>query len=261
MITSLHSSHVEKVKALLGPRGNKARNEKNLYVVEGPTNVESLIRSKPHLIENIYLTTSGRESLRESWTGDVIEVSDQVMKAMSDTVTPQGVLAVVKKEFLGLAAFEGKSNPKLAYFWQIQDPGNAGTIIRTADAFGFDGVIFSDNSVDIFGPKVIRSTAGSLWQVPIATEITLDSVIEFAKENQIEVFMTLADGVAELGEVCKRLKNKGSLWIFGNEARGLTDDAFKRIPATSVSIPMAGAAESLNLATAASVVMYAVANA
>jgi TrmH family RNA methyltransferase len=261
MITSLHSSHVEKVKALLGPRGSKAREEKKMYVVEGPSNVASLIRSKPDLIESIYLTSGGREKLQESWTGEIIEVSDQVMKAMTDTVTPQGVLALVNLEAHGLDAFKGIPNPKLAYFWQIQDPGNAGTVIRTADAFGFDGVIFSDNSVDVYSPKVIRSTAGSLWQIQIATEITLAAIAEFAKLNQIEIFTTSANGSVALADISKRVRDQGSIWIFGNEARGLNDEAFRSISATSVSIPMSGSAESLNLATAASVVMYAVANA
>lgn len=261
MITSLHSSHVEKVKALLGSRGAKMRGEKKLYVVEGPTNVESLINSNSKLIETIYLTTTGRERLRANWSGEIIEVSDQVMKAMSDTVTPQGVLALVKLEETGLEVFAEIPNPKLAYFWQIQDPGNAGTVIRAADAFGFDGVIFSDNSVDVFSPKVIRSTAGSLWQIPIATEITLNELMDFARLKKIEIFVTEATGSEDLADISKRLKNKGSLWIFGNEARGLRDDAFRSISATSVSIPMSGGAESLNLATAASVVMYAVANA
>lgn len=261
MITSLHSSHVEAVKALLGARGVKARREQRSYVVEGVTNISAVIAAKPKLIKRIYYTAAGMARINAAWDGEWLEVSDQVMKAMTDTVTPQGLLAIVEKSEDSLKDLAKIAQPKLAYLWEIQDPGNAGTVIRAADAFGFDGVIFSENSVDIFSPKVIRATAGSLWQIKLVTEISLEQLDEFARQQNLRCFTTMASAEIELSAISKELKGKGSIWIFGNEARGIPKNVPSVIQATSVSIPMSGAAESLNLATAASVVMYAVANA
>jgi TrmH family RNA methyltransferase len=191
----------------------------------------------------------------------MIEVSEQVMKAMTDTVSPQGMLALVNQDEYNLEPFRKLKNPKLAYFWQIQDPGNAGTVIRTADAFGFDGVMFSENSVDLYNPKVIRSTAGSLWQIPIAASVSLDQLSNLKKELNIQCFATKSNGENDLTDIARRLKGNGSIWIFGNEARGIPQDVESTLSTISVKIAMAGQAESLNLASAAAVVMYAVANA
>ncbi|MGA1117859.1 MAG: TrmH family RNA methyltransferase, partial [Candidatus Nanopelagicaceae bacterium] len=190
-----------------------------------------------------------------------VEVSPQVMKAMTDTVSPQGVLAVAKLKARSVSELNGIKDGKFAYFWQIQDPGNAGTIIRTADAFGFDAVIFSDNSVDIYSPKVIRSTAGSFWQVKVIDEISIEDLKEFAAKTSSEIFATKADGTTPLNAAAPAAIGKPSIWVFGNEARGLPADVERVLGSKSVSIPMAGNSESLNLATAASVVMYAVSNA
>jgi TrmH family RNA methyltransferase len=261
MITSLHSSHVEAVKALLGSRGVKARRETKRYIVEGPSNIASLLKVSPESVIRIYYTSGAKDISNFSWNGEMIEVSVQVMKAMTDTVSPQGMLALVNQEEFSLEPFRKLKNPKLAYFWQIQDPGNAGTVIRTADAFGFDGVMFSDNSVDLFNPKVIRSTAGSFWQVPIAASVSLDQLDELKNELGIQCFITKSNGENDLTDIARKLKGNGSIWVFGNEARGIPQDLDIKLSTTSVKIPMEGQAESLNLATAASIVMYAVANA
>jgi TrmH family RNA methyltransferase len=191
----------------------------------------------------------------------MIEVSEQVMKAMTDTVSPQGMLALVNQDEYNLEPFRKLKNPKLAYFWQIQDPGNAGTVIRTADAFGFDGVMFSENSVDLYNPKVIRSTAGSLWQIPIAASVSLDQLSNLKKELNIQCYATKSNGENDLTDIARRLKGNRTIWIFGNEARGIPQDVESTLSTISVKIAMAGQAESLNLASAAAVVMYAVANA
>ena len=261
MITSLHSSHVEAVKALLGSRGVKARRETKRYVVEGPSNIASLLKVRPQSVIRIYYTSSAKETSNFAWSGEMIEVSEQVMKAMTDTVSPQGMLALVNQDEDNFEPFRKLKNPKLAYFWQIQDPGNAGTVIRTADAFGFDGVMFSENSVDLYNPKVIRSTAGSLWQISIAASVSLDQLSDLKKELNIQCFATKSNGENDLRDIARGLKGNGSIWIFGNEARGVPQDLESKLSAIPVKIPMAGQAESLNLASAAAVVMYAVANA
>ena len=261
MITSLQSPHVEAVKALLGSRGVKERRARGQYVIENVQNIKAALDSKGTEIETIFYTQEGIERLGSFYHSNLVEVSPQVMKGMTDTVSPQGVLAVAKLKARSISELKGIKNGKFAYFWQIQDPGNAGTIIRTADAFGFDAVIFSDNSVDIYSPKVIRSTAGSFWQVKVIDEMSIESLKEFATTTSSDIFATKADGTTPLNSAARTAIGKPSIWVFGNEARGLPADVERALGSKSVSIPMAGNSESLNLATAASVVMYAVSNA
>jgi len=264
VITSLHSPHVEAVKALLGSRGNKERRQSNRYVIEGAQNINSALSSVPDL-KTLYATAQGLAKLEDCDLSaiDVIEVSEAVMKAMSDTVTPQGLLAVARISDLRISDFKNHSpkNPKIAYFLEIQDPGNAGTVIRAADAFGFDAVIFSNNSVDAYSPKVVRSTAGSFWNIPLFEDISEAQILELSNDLKLAVFATYSEADLSLKDAAQSSRDKGSIWIFGNEARGIPDAVFSKLNPKKVAIPMSGGAESLNLATAASVVMYAVANA
>ncbi len=253
MITSLHSPHVEAVKALLGPRGKKLRRESNTFILEGLQNLVEALTSAPETVEKIYFTSSNLERLPIS-NSELFQVSDEVMRAMADTVTPQGVLAIVRKKRLDFKYWLSKQSKPftLAYFWQIQDPGNAGTVIRAADAFGLDAVIFSDNSVDLYSPKVVRSTAGSLWHIPVFEDLSLDEFIAIVKVEGAIIKATESTGEEELSSAVKDLGENSSAWIFGNEARGLPPE----FECDRVSISMTGRAESLNLASAASVVMY-----
>ena len=261
MITSLQSPHVEAVKALLGSRGVKERRERGRYVIESVQNIKAALASSETEIESIFYTQEGLERLGSFSHANLIEVSPQVMKAMTDTVSPQGVLAIARLKRRALSELQGLKSGKFAYFWQIQDPGNAGTIIRTADAFGFDAVIFYDSSVDVYSPKVIRSTAGSFWQTKVLDEVSVADIKAFAEKTDSNLFATKADAPLSLMDAARESLGKPSIWIFGNEARGLPPEVEVSLGAKSVSIPMAGKTESLNLATAASVVMYAVANA
>ena len=256
MITSLHSPHVEAVKALLGSRGVKARRESHTYVVESLQNIRELIDNAPLQIKTLYATADGLEKLGPVSSVDIQEVSPEVMKAMTDTVTPQGLLAIAKIPNNSLDEFFAmkKHGMKLAYFWEIQDPGNAGTVIRAADAFGFDGVLFSDKSVDVYSPKVVRSSAGSHWHIPIFEDVTIEALLDSARNNSFELYATDADANLDLLAAAQESSSSSAIWIFGNEARGIPN----QLQAKRVAIPINGKAESLNLATAASVVMYAV---
>ena len=164
-------------------------------------------------------------------------------------------MALCRTPSTTLAQLEIGDKSHFVYLFEIQDPGNAGTIIRTADATGFAGVITSENSVDTYSPKVVRSSAGSLWHLPILEKIPLSELIEIWPNDNI--FSLHAAGVNSLIDLAI---DGPSLWIFGNEARGLADLS---IPprVRSVRIPMAGNAESLNLAAAASIVMFRVTSA
>ena len=254
---------MERVKALLGPRGKKLRALERTFVADGLQSLRSAliphVTSAP-LIELLYLTDSGLGKLRSEFSQEIIDrhevimVSDQVMNAMADTQSPQGILALCKYLPTDLTRFAGLSLQKVAYFWQIQDPGNAGTAIRTADACGFDLVIFSDQSVDIYSPKVVRSTAGSLWNIPVVDDVPLDLLEEFSYQHNLA--LVALDGAADqvLSDIDKNLP---TALVFGNEGRGLPElaPAFQRI-----SIPMRGHAESFNVASAAAITMYFLSN-
>ena len=261
-ISSLHSPHVGRVKALLGLRGKKNRELENTFVVEGIQAVREALFPKMgegFKVKQLYLTQVGISKLSNEVDlstlnhVEIFETSDQVMNEMADSQSPQGILALCSTKSLKLEDLWRIQPKKIAYFWQIQDPGNAGTVIRTADACGFDGVIFSDNSVDIFNPKTVRATVGSLWHVPVIADVQLDQFIEDALANDFQIHALDASGENIVdSEYVKQSKESG-VWIFGNEARGLPD---LPISVKRASIPMKGHTESLNVASAAAILMH-----
>ena len=256
MIESLNSPHIARVKALIGSRGTKERKNSGHFVAEGMQCVrEAIVCSTGPIIETLYVTPTGRqkvEQISDLTSFTVIEVSDEVMKAMSETITPQGILAVCSIPTNSLDSVTLNGTRKFIYLSEIQDPGNAGTIIRSADAFGIDAVITSPGSVDIYSPKVVRSTAGSLWHTPVFESIELATVLALG----VQSFTLAAEGSKPLNE----LKiTHDCVAIFGNEARGLaTAQATSSIEQVKISMP--GNAESLNLSAAATIVMYHLAN-
>lgn len=271
MITSLHSPHVERVQALLGSRGNKARRETGLFVAEGMQSVREALQSDEAAPQHrfakirtktVFVTEKGRHLLASedlvSERCEFIDVAENVMAAMTDTVTPQGVLALCEIPERNFLSFSGtlhneKTTIRLAYFWQIQDPGNAGTVIRNADAFGFDAILFSPDSVDPYSPKVVRATAGSLWHLPVFENCAPADLLAL---NGINIFITDSVGGISLADAVEQ-QGSASIWIFGNEARGIAEfPASVAARAQRVSIPMNGQAESLNIASATSIVMY-----
>ena len=257
MIESLNSPHVARVKALIGSRGTKERRALGQFVAEGIQSFREAIASHTGpRIQTLYLTTSARAKLNEITDLSLIntfDVSDGVMAAMSETVTPQGILAIctIPRRSLDSIALTGTG--KFIYLSEVQDPGNAGTILRSADAFGMDAVITSPGSVDMYSPKVVRSTAGSLWHIPVFESIELEGLLT---SYPLLAFTVSADGARSLAD----FHTTGDcIAIFGNEARGLATFELRDAIET-VSIPMPGAAESLNLSAAASIVMYHLAN-
>ena len=258
-ITSLHSPHVERVKALLGSRGKKLRNLEHIFVADGMQSLRSALVPRVAIaprIVRMYLTEAGLARLLTEFSQSQIDaheyimVTEQVMAAMAETESPQGIIAICKYLPTDLSKYDVGSIRKVAYFWQIQDPGNAGTAIRTADACGFDLVLFSEKSVDIYAPKVIRSTAGSIWQIPVATDVSLTALSEFASQHTLGIYAL--DGSAD--QLLESIEPSAPLaLVFGNEARGLPE-----LPAefSKVKIPMKGHAESFNVASAAAIAMY-----
>lgn len=264
-ITSLNSPHIERVKALLGSRGKKTRDSEGTFVVEGIQAVREAISPKLNeglSLKTIFVTEVGLKKLysyidQQAFEGlKIIEVSDQVMNAMADSQTPQGILALCSTKSLKLDELWKLEPKKIAFFWQIQDPGNAGTVIRTADACGFDAVIFSEESVDIFNPKTVRASVGSLWHIPVISNVRIDEFIDICLSRNANLYALSVNGsqTFDYEFVAKSIKDP-SIWIFGNEARGLPE-----LPqqVKTVSIPMKGFAESLNVASAAAIVLHSV---
>jgi len=260
MIESLHSPHIARVKALSGSRGKKERRESGSFIAEGLQFVREASKtgSTPE-IETLYLTTAGRLKIAADAIDishiECVDVSDGVMSAMGETVTPQGILGICRTPSSSIEEMDVTGFSQFAYLYEIQDPGNAGTILRSADATGFSGILTSSNSVDIYSPKVVRASAGSLWHIPVYERVDLDELVDRWPSDC--VYALSADGSESLLDI---RPDGPSLWIFGNEARGL-DDLPTNPKITTVRIPMAGNAESLNLAAAAAMVFFHVTSA
>ena len=257
MIESLNSPHVARVKALIGSRGSRERRSSGAFVAEGLQCFREAISSNQGpRITTLYLTATARVKLDELIDLSLIQnfdVSDDVMRAMSETITPQGILAICDIPKNSLESIPLDGSKKFIYLSEIQDPGNAGTILRSADAFGMDAVITSPGSVDMYSPKVVRSTAGSLWHIPVFESIELANLLS---SKALHAFTLGAAGSKPLSQF---VSNGDCVAIFGNEARGLAAE-ISTVDIESVHIPMPGSAESLNLSAAASILMYHLAN-
>jgi TrmH family RNA methyltransferase len=257
MIESLHSPHVARVKALIGSRGVKERRQAGLFIAEGLQAArEALTSDGAPFIKTLYVTSSGLLKLSDFDLNevDVVEVTDAVMEEMTSTVTPQGILALCllpRPEISEIAVLNDKKALRIVYLHEIQDPGNAGTILRTADAMGVDAVITSPGSVDMYSPKVVRATAGSLWHVRLFESVA------FAELRQVLPTATPLLMSAHATKSITDLSLDGSyISIFGNEARGVDSSSLGSEKIIEVNIPMAGRAESLNLSAAASIVIF-----
>ena len=253
MIESLHSPHIGRVKALIGSKGAKERREQGLFVAEGVQCArEALATHEGPELKLLYATQAGLSKIAELDLNsiEIVEVSEAVMKAMSDTVTPQGLISLCYKPEPEFSELKATGKSRFIYLHEIQDPGNAGTILRTADAMGISAVITSPDSVDMYSPKVVRSTAGSLWNVPVYEGISFDRVAaQFPSAQKLLLSSHARTSITELSIP------GDCIAIFGNEARGV-DAATLGASVTEVTIPMAGRAESLNLSAAASIVMF-----
>jgi len=256
MIESLNSPHIARVKALIGSRGVKERKNAGEFVAEGLQCArEALVAKSGPKIETLYLTVNGRakaEEIADLSEFNTVDVSDEVMKQMSETITPQGIIAICTIPDARIDSISLNGSRRFIYLSEVQDPGNAGTILRSADAFGMDAVVTSPGSVDMYSPKVVRSTAGSLWHIPVFQSIAIEDLI-----NQgIRGFSLGSTGNKNLKDYTT---TGDTVAIFGNESRGLaTSNNVSGIE--SVNIPMPGNAESLNLSAAASIVMYHLSN-
>jgi TrmH family RNA methyltransferase len=187
-------------------------------------------------------------------------VDDDALSALSDTVAPQGIVAVCGFLDARLGDLHGGEVGLVAICADVRDPGNAGVVIRCADAAGAGAVVLAGRSVDPYNGKCVRASAGSLFHVPVVTGVILEDVARWCRANGIRILAADARGASLDDEISSGRLRAPTAWLFGNEAHGLAAPDLAAADA-SIGVPIYGAAESLNLATAAAVCLYASARA
>ncbi|WP_278237181.1 RNA methyltransferase [Isoptericola sp. AK164] len=265
------AGRVKQVRAL---SGRSARSKHGQFLVEGPQGVREVVRHAPQDVRDLYLTADAARRYPEIL--DAAQHADlyvhvgtpEVLDAMS--ADAQGVLAVVRvraPELEPALAAAGSPDRALlvAVLASVRDPGNAGTVIRAADAAGADLVVLAGDSVDVHNPKVVRSTAGSLFHLPVVTGVTLAQTVDAARAAGCTVLAADGTGRHDLDDLLDVAGSdaadapdlaRGTAWVFGNEAWGLPAPD-RALADAVVRVPIRGRAESLNLATAATVCLYA----
>lgn len=252
MISSTRNEQVKTVIEL--KKKAKARNEAGLFVVEGIRMVMELPMDRT---EKLYVSES---FLKDPENGrklsgflDYETVTDSVFSAMSDTQTPQGVLALVRQYRYGIDdLLKNGEAAHLMVLENLQDPGNLGTILRAGEGAGITGLIMSRDTVDIYNPKVIRSTMGSVFRVPF---FYTDEILKTAGELKKRGIRLFAAHLAGKNNYEQEDYTGNTGFLIGNEGNGLTEE-LSRMADTWVKIPMAGKVESLNAAVAASILMF-----
>lgn len=250
MITSVNNGQIKNVMQL--NRKAKTRREQGLYVAEG----KKMFREAPgDWIHRVFVseTVSREGAFMEKVRGFPFDVvSDEVFRRMSDTLTPQGVLTVLKTPSYDPKEVLNEKNPLVLVLEDLQDPGNAGTIFRTAEGAGVRCIFLTKTCVDVTNPKVIRSTMGSVYRMPFVYVEDVASLKPLFQEKRIRMFAAhlegknLYDGESYEG---------GCAFLIGNEGKGLTEAAVSCADRL-IRIPMLGQVESLNAAMAAGILMY-----
>lgn len=257
----LENPRSPRVRAVAKLAQRKGREETGLYLLEGPQAVREGLEYAPGALVDLFVTPTALErhgDIRTLITDAGIEteyVTEQVLAAMADTVTPQGLVAVARQTPTSIREIFAGEPTLVAICEEVRDPGNLGTIIRAADAAGADAVILTGRTVDPHNPKVVRSTTGSLFHLPYAVGASLPDVIERAHGAGMTVIAADVKGDDLLAARAEGALTRPTAWVFGNEARGLEDDALDLVD-RALKLPIFGKAESLNLATAASVCLY-----
>ncbi len=237
-----------------------ARSETGLFLLEGPQGLKEALERSKNLVVEVYATEDAvarhpeQFARAESQRVRVELVTEQVLKAMTDTTTPQGVVTVCNQVDVSLTAVLAEKPKLIALLANVRDPGNAGTILRAADAAGADAVFFSKGSVDLYNNKVVRSTTGSILHLPVVVDVDILEAIQEARETGMQIFAANGGG-EQLPTIDRETLAKPTVWVFGNEAWGFEDSTLARVD-RQVGLPIYGSAESLNVATAASVCLY-----
>ena len=247
-------SSVKNPKVIAAARLHKRamREEDRRFLVEGAQGVREALAETPAVLQTLFVQDELHElAVRAREQGiDVVHASPAVLARLTSTVTPQGIVGVAPFVDVGLDAIEPQGC--VAMLHQVRDPGNAGTILRSADAAGATGVVFTASSVDVYNPKTVRASAGSVFHVPVVRDATTPEAIQALRRAGFRIVAMDASGNEPLYATDVQ---RPIAFVFGNEAAGLPDDVMRLADAT-VRVPHAGKAESLNLAAAATVCLF-----
>lgn len=256
MITSLSNPIVKHVKSLHKKKGRwKSKN----YFVEGIRAVEESIASNGKIEYVIYsdslFNVNGGKLLfdiinEKNYTS--YYVSDKILKEISDTENPQGIIAVVKFEVKEVMDLLDNNCNLLVLLDRIQDPGNIGTIIRSADAFGATGIIMTKGCVDLYNPKVIRASMGSIFHIPVAYTDIVSKTLKGLKERGLKIVTTSLDTNSYCHEVNL---TQDIILVVGNEGSGVSEEIMD-FSDYMIKVPIVGKAESLNVGVATGIVLY-----
>ncbi len=254
IITSAKNPKVMQLQKLMQ---KKYRDEEGLFLIEGLRFVEEALQSKADVLE-IYL----REDTTERYPNfaqlipanmPVYFFTEQLFKKFTETEHPQGIAALIRKQSSNPNEVLAGQNPLVLILDQVQDPGNLGTLIRTADAAGVTGCIIVKGSADLYNPKTLRATMGSVFHVPHIVTDTIEEACSAVKEKGIKVVTT--DVSAEAIAYTQADLTGGMALVIGNEARGSSDYA-KTAADQLITINMPGKAESLNVAMATGIILF-----
>jgi TrmH family RNA methyltransferase len=253
MISSLSNPQVKNLTLL--QKKPKAREEQSVFVVEGLKMFEEareigLLRKTYASESFLYEMEEQRPDFFEALDYEIL--TDSVFKEVSETKTPQGILGVVQQSSYSLDSMLSAEDACILLLEDIRDPGNLGTMIRTAEGAGITGIIFGDSTVDIYNPKVIRATMGSIYRVPFYQAEDFYEVLDKVKAWGITIYAAHLSGIPYDTQGSFRSK---CAFIIGNEANGLSEQASAKADKL-IKIPMAGKVESLNAAVAAAILMY-----
>lgn len=247
MITTIQNKQIKQIIKL--KKNARERKKQQLFIVEGIRMFTEIPK------EYLYKVYASQDFYNEHQTVfgemEVELVSDQVMKEISDTMTPQGVLALVKMLKYSLDDLLNQKEPLFLVLENLQDPGNLGTILRTGEGAGISGVIMSHDTVDIYNPKVTRSTMGSIFRVPFVYVDDLFEVLETMEDKDITTYAAHLNGT----DYTKEDYSTGTAFFIGNEGNGLTDELTDKAQ-KKIKIPMCGKVESLNAAMASGLLVY-----
>ena len=253
VISSMSNTQVKNLTLL--QKKAKEREEQGLFVIEGMKMFEEAKAAK--LLKKAYISESLYQELlrdRSDYFDDLeYEVlTEKVFKEVSETKTPQGIMGMVAMAHYKLEDILANPRACLLLLEDIRDPGNLGTMLRTAEGAGVTGIILSDSSVDVYNPKVIRATMGSIYRVPFYQAKDFYEVVTQVKVRGIEIYAAHLQGIPYDTEGSFRSR---CAFLIGNEANGLSDQA-STLADTLIKIPMEGKVESLNAAVAAAILMY-----
>ncbi len=252
MITSTSNAQIKKLLQL--QRKSKVRDEEQIFLAEG---LRMFLEVPKDRVQKVYISETLYDKKKQELNLDRFSVeilSDTVFQHVSDTKTPQGILCVVQQKKYEIEELLKLENPHFIVLDNLQDPGNLGTIVRTAEGAGVNAVFLSKESVDIYNPKTIRSTMGSIYRMPVVYVDDLLELLDTFKKKGIKSYAAHLEGEKDYD---KENYQSGTAILVGNEGNGLRDEVADHADVW-VKIPMQGQVESLNAAIAASILMFEV---